>query len=126
MTFKNLKIKFESLKIISRYEPSALVIIAFMPLHGTVMEKVEAPPPIAVAKVIAVARLMFPATPLALGCMRPKGNHRIETDTLALKAGVNAVAFPSEEAIKLATSEGYEISFSPCCCSQIYANNKSK
>jgi len=118
--------EFQSLKMIARYNPSALVIIGFMPLHGTMMEKVEAPPPIAIAKVIAVARLMFPATPLALGCMRPKGNHRIETDTLALKAGVNAVAFPSEEAVKLATSEGYEISFPPYCCSQIYPNNKSE
>jgi len=121
-----LSCEFQSLEMIARYDPSALVVIVFMPLHGTVMEEVEAPPPIAVAKVLAVARLMFPATPLALGCMRPKGNHRIETDTLALKAGVNAVAFPSEEAVKLATSEGFEISFSPYCCSQIYANNKSK
>src|SRR4030067_3472202 len=101
--------------MIARYDPSALVVIVFMPLHGTVMEEVEAPPPIAVGKVIAVARLMFPATPLALGCMRPKGNHRIETDTLALKAGVNAVAFPSEEAIRYAEEQEYETSFSPYC-----------
>jgi uncharacterized radical SAM superfamily protein len=34
--------------------------------------------------------------------MRPKGKHRAETDTLAIKAGVDAIAFPAEEAIEYA------------------------
>jgi hypothetical protein len=68
---------------------------------------------------------MFPETPLVLGCMRPKGKHRIETDTYAIKAGVNAIAFPAEEAIKFAQNQGHNISFSSFCCSQIYADIKS-
>jgi hypothetical protein len=54
--------------------------------------------------------------------MRPKGKHRAETDKLAIRAGVNAIAFPVEEAIKTAEKFGYEINFSPFCCSQIYAD----
>jgi len=65
---------------------------------------------------------MFPRTPLALGCVRPKGKHRAETDVLALKAGVDAIAFPSEDAVKYAETQGYELSFSSYCCAQIYVD----
>lgn len=117
--YGKLKGELHALKMISKYQPSALVIIAFMPILGTEMEYVTPPKPIDIAKVIATARLMFPQTPLTLGCMRPKGKHRIETDILAIKAGVNAIAFPTEEAIKTAEKFGYETSFSSFCCSQI-------
>jgi uncharacterized radical SAM superfamily protein len=55
--------------------------------------------------------------------MRPKGKHRAETDILALKAGANAIAFPSEKAIKYAENQGYSLSFSSYCCSQIYMDS---
>jgi uncharacterized radical SAM superfamily protein len=119
--YGKLKGELYALQMISRYQPSALVIIAFMPIHGTEMEKVEPPKPVDIAKVLATARLMFPQTPLALGCMRPKGRHRMKTDVLAIKAGVNAIAFPTEEAIKFAEKQQYETTFSSACCSQVYA-----
>ena len=112
--------EFEALRMIRRYEPSALVVIAFMPIHGTEMEHVKPTSPVDIARVVAVARLMFPKTPLALGCMRPKGKHRDETDVLALQAGIDGLAFPSEEAITYVETHGFEVAFSPCCCSQIY------
>ena len=118
--------ELEALQMISRVKPSALVIIAFMPLHGTAMAKTPPPKPVDIAKVASVARLMFPETPLILGCMRPKGAIRSETDVLALKAGVDAVAFPSEEAVKYAESKGCTISFSSYCCAQMYVDAAGK
>ncbi len=120
--YGRLKGEFNALQMISRYKPSALVVIAFVPIHGTAMAHVEPPKPLDIARVLAVARRMFPETPIALGCMRPKGRHRAETDILAIKAGVNAIAFPAEEAIRFAESRGFEISFSFYCCSQIYVD----
>jgi uncharacterized radical SAM superfamily protein len=114
--------EFEALRMIRRYEPCAIVVIAFMPIRGTEMENVKPPLPIDIARVMAMARLMFPTTPLALGCMRPKGKHRAETDVLALKSGVDGIAFPSEEAITYAEAQRLKVAFSPCCCSQIYAD----
>jgi hypothetical protein len=124
--YGKLKGEFHALKMISQCKPSALVIIAFMPIHETEMETVEPPKPVDIAKTITVATLMFPQTPLVLGCMRPKGKHRRETDILAIKAGVNAIAFPSEEAIKFAENQGYGVSFSSFCCSQIYLDISKK
>jgi len=116
-----LKGEFHALQMMREYKLSALVVIAFMPIHGTEMEKVEPPVPLAIARVLAVARTMFPHTPLALGCMRPKGGHRAETDTMAIKAGVDAIAFPEESAIRFAQSRGRKLVFSSFCCSQVYA-----
>jgi lipoyl synthase len=112
--------EFEALKMIMPLKPSAIVIIAFMPIRGTEMEKAESPKPLDIAKVAAAARLMFPKTPLVLGCMRPKGRLRAETDVYALKAGVDAIAFPSEKAVDYAKAQGWKVSFSPYCCAQIY------
>ena len=100
--------------------PSALVIIAFMPIHGTEMAKTPPPKPIDIAKVAATARTMFPDVPLLLGCMRPKGKSRRETDVYALKAGVDGIAFPSDEAVEYAKSRGYQTAYSSYCCAQMY------
>jgi uncharacterized radical SAM superfamily protein len=122
--YGKLKGELQALKMISKYSPSAVIIIAFMPIRGTPMENVKPPTPEDVAKVLATAKLMMPQTPIVLGCMRPKGEHRRKTDKLAVEAGVNAIAFPTEEAIQLAESMGLEITFSSLCCSQIFEDIK--
>ena len=120
--YGKLKGELQALKMISNYSPSAIIMIAFMPIHGTPMEKEKPPDPADIAKVLVTAKLIMPKIPIALGCMRPKGKHRTITDTLAVKAGIDAIAFPDEKAIKLAESLGLEISFSPICCSQIFVD----
>ncbi len=120
LDYGELRGELEALKMISRYSPSAVITIAFMPIRGTPMEKVSPPEPEDIVRVLVCARLLMLETPLVLGCMRPKGEHRRITDTLAVSAGVNAIAFPAEEAIRLAESMNLEMSFSSLCCSQIF------
>jgi len=122
--YGKLKGEFEALEMIAKYAPSAVIIIALMPIHGTMMETATPPKPIDIARVLVAARLVLPKTPLVLGCMRPKGKHKTETDILAVKAGLNAIAFPNEQAIKLAESMQIETSFSSLCCSQIFDDLK--
>ncbi|MBZ5529576.1 MAG: radical SAM protein [Acidobacteriia bacterium] len=122
--YGKLKGEFEALEMIAKYSPSAVIVIALMPIHGTMMETAAPPKPIDIARVLVAARLMLPETPLVLGCMRPKGKHKAETDVLAVRAGVNAITFPSEQAIKLAESMHTETSFSSLCCSQIFDDFK--
>jgi uncharacterized radical SAM superfamily protein len=117
-----LRGELKALQMIEKHSPSAVVIIAFTPIHGTDMENVNPPKPLDIARVVATARLMFPHVPVVLGCMRPKGKHREETDILAVKAGANAIAFPTEGAIRFAENNGYKAAFSSLCCSQIYAD----
>ncbi len=122
--YGKLKGEHEALKMIAKYSPSAIIVIAFMPIHGTLMETATPPSPIDIARVLAATRFMMPKTPLVLGCMRPKGKHRRETDLLAIKAGVNAIAFPAEEAVHEAELMRMETSFSSLCCSQVFEDIK--
>ncbi len=120
--YGKLKGEKEAMEMIVAHEPSTLVIIAFMPVRGTEMGRTEPPTPLSIARVILAGRIMFPKIPLVLGCMRPKGKHRTETDILALKAGVDAIAFPAAEAIEFAKSQGVEAVFSSLCCAEVYAS----
>lgn len=117
--YGSLKGEFNALRMIAKYRPSALILIAFFPIRGTKMESVRPPPPEAITEVLVEARLMLPQVPIALGCARPKGKHRARTDVLAVEAGVNGIAFPSVEGIERAEALGLEPSFSPLCCSLI-------
>jgi len=117
-----LKGELRALEMIRKYDPSAVIIISFMPIRGTAMEEISPPRPIDVGKIILIARFMMPKIPLVLGCMGAKDRHKIDTEKLALKAGVNAMAFPLGATIKLAEQMGYQVSFSSTCCSQIYTD----
>ncbi len=118
--YGELRGEFQALKTILKYSPSAVIIIALMSIHDTPMENVDPPTPEDIVRVLTTARLMMPRTPIVLGCMRPKGEHKVKTDTLAVKSGVNAIAFPAEEAVRLAEALGLEVTFSSLCCSQIF------
>ncbi len=83
------------------------------------MAKSPPPSPEDIARVLAEARLKMPKTPISLGCMRPVGTHRSKTDVYAVEAGVNGIAFPSEQGVKQAESLGLSIVFSPTCCCKI-------
>ncbi len=120
--YGKLKGELTALKMIAKYKPSALVIIALTPLRNTLMKGVKPPTPKDIAKILTTARIMFPDTPIALGCMRPTGKHRFETDKLAIASGVNAIAFPDDNVIKYAKASGFNIEFLSVCCSQIYEN----
>lgn len=115
-----VKGEIKALELISKYDPSALILIVFFPIKGTRMELIKPPPPESVVEILVQARFMMPNVPIALGCARPKGKHRSITDLLAVEAGINAIAFPSPEAIRRAKNLGLSIRFSQVCCSQIY------
>lgn len=99
--------------------PAAVVIIAFMPIPGTKMATTAPPKPLDIAKTAAAARVTFPKTPLLLGCIRPKGKPREETDIYTLKAGIDGIAFPAQQAIEYTKNMGYKAEFSSYCCAQM-------
>ncbi len=109
-----------ALEIVSKHSPAALVIVALMPLAGTPMQHTSTIKPIDIARVILASRFRMPSVPVILGCARPRGQHKSETDVLAIKGGVNAIAYPSEEAYTLAKSMGLKIRLSDECCALLW------
>ncbi len=114
------KIKGElaALNMIKDADPDNVVIVVFIPTKGTPMAN-DAPPKIAdVAKIIAIARILYPAKNISLSCVRPGGRYRTALDREALKSGVNKIAVPSKAAYKTSEELGLEIlevTTSRCC-----------
>ena len=120
--FGELRGELDALRMIAEFQPSALILIVFFPIRGTRMENIKPPSPKTVANVLVEARSIMPKVPIALGCARPKGKLRSDIDILAIETGVNAIAFPTVEAIKAAYNFRLDITFSNLCCSLIYAD----
>jgi uncharacterized radical SAM superfamily protein len=106
----------KAIKMIAKHEPNSVVVVAFMPLDHTPMHDVTPASPIDIARVIIATRLAIPKKPLILGCARPLGAHRRQTDKLAI---VNGIAYPSDEGYEYAEEKGFKLSFANQCCSLI-------
>ncbi|NPV52776.1 MAG: radical SAM protein [Firmicutes bacterium] len=96
-----------------------LVLVIMMPLKGTRMESARPPGPSELAGVFALARGLFHRQHIFLGCARPGGDHRRDVELLAVRAGFNGIAYPSDETIRLARDLGLEAVFSEQCCSLV-------
>jgi len=112
-----IKGEYNALDLLKEEAVEAISMIIFRPTEGTAYSACEAPPAEEVARFIATARLMFPRTPIYLGCMRPGGRYRDAVDSLALRAGVNKIVLPAPAARRKAEELGLEISISEECCS---------
>jgi uncharacterized radical SAM superfamily protein len=117
--FGRMKGEIPALEIITRYPVKAVVLVGLRPLSRTAMAGVRPPDPETLGEFFAQARKMFPRTPVVLGCERPLGRHRQQTDALAVTSGLDGIAFPSEQALNLARDEGLEIRTSPECCALV-------
>lgn len=111
-----LRGEFRALDIASEIKPSTIVLLVLTPTTGTDFAPLTAPPPEVVEKVVAEARLKFPTAQLALGCMRPRGPHRVEIELAALRAGVDRMELPSRETTEAARDMGLKIKRLDACC----------
>jgi len=117
--FGRLKGEAKALELISKTKVSTVVIVVLIPTEGTAMANVPPPSPKDVAKVVAIANLMFPRVPVSLGCVRPGKTYRSKIDEMAIKAGVGKLAIPTKSSIKIATHMGLKTRFynqAMCCC----------
>jgi lipoyl synthase len=113
----------DALDIIAGYPVKAVVMVGFRPIPGTAMAHVPPAPPESLGQLFREARERFPRTPVLLGCERPLGPHRERTDLLALDAGLDGIAFPSEGAITFCREQSWTVHASRMCCSMIREAN---
>ncbi|MHA1771360.1 MAG: radical SAM protein [Candidatus Thorarchaeota archaeon] len=112
--------EIEALQLVSEFSPEAVVIIALSPLRHTPMENLPPPSPESIGRILVAARLGLPDIPLLLGCARPLGQHKIDTDIYAVRAGVNGIAYISEQGVEEARSQNLNPAFLDVCCSLAY------
>jgi uncharacterized radical SAM superfamily protein len=112
--------ELRALQMISSMKPAAVVFIVFSPMRKTSMEHLLPPPPGVVGRLLTVARLGLESTPILLGCARPMGSHKVESDILAVKCGVNGIAYVSQEGVDIGRAMGLRPVFRDICCSLVY------
>jgi len=115
LDYGNIRGEEEAVRMISTLQPEQVVVVSYMKIPGTECDRFRLPSAEEVAEVIATARLSMPNAGINLGCARERGNTRIEE--LAVDAGVNRMALPSEEAVARARFYGLEIRYQRTCCS---------
>jgi len=104
-----------AVEMISRFDIKQMVMVSLMRIPGTPSWEARQLKAEEIAQLITEARFCLPETKISLGCARERGNSR--TETLAIHAGVNRMALPSDEAIKLAMDYGLKIRYQRTCCS---------
>lgn len=109
--------EYNALQIISRQKPDVIVLVVLSPLHGTPMHGVKTPSPKEIAKIAAIARIINPNTKITFGCASPSGPQKVDTEKLLIKAGINSIAYPTDEAIDYAHDLGLKSNFREECCS---------
>ncbi len=119
LDFGKIGHELRALNLISQIRPTTVEITALRPVRGTAMENVRVNP-LDVAKIISIARLMFPETPITLGCAHSIGKDRALIEELAIKAGASGIALPTSGTRRLAEKTGIEVREQATCCAIPY------
>jgi len=111
--------ELETIKFLkeSGLDPSLIVLIALIPPNKS-ENKFLRPQPSDIAKIIAITRFVYPNAEISLGCMRPRGEVKLEIEKYAIKAGINRIEIPSKNTLKWVKKNDPEVVFnffSACC-----------
>jgi hypothetical protein len=108
-----------ALDLIARRATRRVVFVVFMPLKHTPMAEDRPTPVLEVAAFLARARRTLPDIPHHLGCARPRGQYRHQLDALAVAAGINVLAVPSDAALEAARQHRIVVDHRDTCCSLV-------
>ncbi len=106
-----------ALDILNEFPIKKYVVVVVVPKKGTGMAGIATPAPDRVAAFLARARLQLPDVKVSLGCAKPRGGYSRVLDVLAVKAGINSLALPSDPALEEAQTRGLEVVHKETCCS---------
>ncbi len=104
-----------ALDIVARHLVQALVLVVIMPFYART-GTFETPDTSAVGRIFAEARRRLPEQQVLLGCARPPGMHKRVTDTYAIMAGLDGIAFPADGAVAVARAVGRPFHQEHACC----------
>lgn len=106
----------QALEIIARHHHQAVVLVILMPLSGTLMSHVTPPPVEEIMRFFVHTRMILPQSLVMLGCARPAGQSKLQTDRAAVDAGLNGIAYPAEGIITYARQHGLQPKMINACC----------
>jgi uncharacterized radical SAM superfamily protein len=105
-----------ALDIVSRHAVNALVLVVVMPFYAK-PGLYAVPDTSDVGRIFLEARSRLADRQVLLGCARPPGLHKRATDTYAVMAGLDGIAFPADGAVAVANAIGRPFHQEHACCS---------
>ena len=105
-----------ALDIVSRHPIHSLVLVVVMPFYAKA-GTFATPQPRDAGEIFVEARARLPQRQVLLGCARPAGLHRRETDAYAVMAGLDGIAFPADGTLAVANAIGRPAVQEHSCCS---------
>jgi len=107
------RFEIAAIEMVAKHPIDGLVILSLIPTKGTPMEDCPSPSDDHLLEIVDRA---FDAldVPVILGCMRPRGNWKLETK--AIELGVRRIAMPSPQTEAWAKAQGYGIIKRSSCC----------
>jgi len=99
--------------LLSGFPISAFVIILFRPTPGTPLFDRRPPDESNIVDFVNTAVDLLHC-PILIGCMRPRGNWKIEIE--CARSGVAGIALPSRRTIERLKELDYKIEARKCCC----------
>lgn len=115
--FGKIKGEWRALEIITRVGVETIVLVVIKPFPQTEMEQIQIPRPEETSKVSAIARILNPAIPIRVGCIRPAHPWKAEMERDFILSGVNTITYPLQGTIDYAKEIGLETKFTEMCCS---------
>ena len=105
-----------ALDMAARYGIHALVLVVIMPFYAKPGTFVT-PATRDVGEVFLEARTRLADRDVLLGCARPAGMHKRVTDSYAVMAGLDGIAFPADGILAVAQAIGRPVHQEHACCS---------
>lgn len=116
--FGEIRGEWRALEMVTRVGVETIVLVILKPLMGK--DQFRTPTPEETSKISAIARILNPAAPIRMGCIRPAHSSKSEMEKGAIDSGVNTIAYPLQGTIEYAKEIGLETKFIEMCCSLIY------
>lgn len=115
--FGEIKGEWKALDMVTRIGVETIVLVVLKSLMGR--NAFRTPLPEEISKISAIARILNPATPIRMGCIRPAHPSKVEMEKGAIDSGINTIAYPLQGTIEYAKEIGLETKFIEMCCSLI-------
>jgi uncharacterized radical SAM superfamily protein len=117
--FGEIRGEWRALEMVTRIGVETIVLVIIKPLQVAGMDRMKIPRPEEASRISAIARILNPAVPIRMGCIRPAHPWKAEMEKGFIDSGVNTVAYPLQGTIEYAGEVGLEARFVEMCCSLI-------
>ena len=115
-----------ALEIVASHDTASLVIVVAMPHYAADPAMFPSPSSQTVGEFLSRCRECLKDREIMLGCARPGGLHRSQTDLYAMAAGIDSIAFPADGSLAAALKLGIETKINYSCCSMAAAGGVYK